>query len=79
MFKHILLAISIALLTFSCSKSVKGPLTGKKYNVQMGGWSDMDKYQQAREEASSSENSDSSSEKPVECNKVDCPDDDRVN
>ena len=65
-----MLAFCICLLSLSCSKSVKGPLTGKKYNVNVGGWSDMDKYNEAREQVKSKEDE---TERSQDCNIVDCP------
>ena len=61
----------------SCSNSGKKPVSDNKYKVNVGGWSDMDKYNQARENVISQDKTDESSE-PVErseeCNVVDCPD-----
>ena len=71
MYKNLILAFCICLFSLSCSKSVKGPITGHKYKVNVGGWSDMDKYKEAREQAKSQENE---VERPQDCNIVDCPD-----
>jgi len=72
MLKNIAILLCASFLTIACSKTVKGPVTGKKYDVKIGGWSDMDKYRGARESVDKDENSRDNSE---ECNLVDCPDD----
>jgi len=72
MFKNIIILLCVSLLTVACSKTVKGPLSGKKYDVKVGGWSDMDKYREARE---SVEKDDDARDNSDECNVVDCPDD----
>lgn len=74
MFKNIILLLCVSLIAVACSKTVKGPLSGKKYDVKVGGWSDMDKYREARE---SVEKGDASREDSEECNAADCPDDDK--
>jgi len=51
MFKKVVLLLLCSCLAVACSKTVKGPVTGKKYDVKVGGWSDMDEYKKAREEA----------------------------
>ena len=71
MLKKIIILVCISLISLSCSKTVKGPLSGKDYNVNLGGWSDMEKYKEAREDAISKEQP---LEKSQDCNVVDCPD-----
>lgn len=70
MYKNLMILICIGLFSLSCSKSTKGPGTGDKYKVNVGGWSDMDKYNQARDQVGSGEDE---VERPVDCNIVDCP------
>ena len=72
MLKNIAVILCVSLLTVACSKTVKGPITGKKYDVKVGGWSDMDKYREARESVDEEEDM---RDKSQECNVVDCPDD----
>ncbi|MFW2372839.1 MAG: hypothetical protein ACN4GM_06915 [Gammaproteobacteria bacterium] len=77
MFKNLIMLFFTSLLVISCSSSSKKPGTDKKYKVNVGGWSDMEKYNQARENVMSPEKTDEALE-PVErsqeCNVVDCPD-----
>lgn len=72
MYKNVMILMCVSLFALSCSKPVKGPLTGKKYNVNLGGWSDMEQYKEARDEAIST---DEPIERSRDCNVVDCPDD----
>ena len=74
MLKKLIILFCICIFSLSCSKSVKGPLTGKKYNVNVGGWGDMDKYKDARDDAMDPSFSKDSIERPLDCNVVDCPD-----
>ena len=71
MLKNIIILVCISLFSLACSKTVKGPLSGKEYKVNLGGWSDMEKYKEAREDAISKEQP---LEKSQDCNVVDCPD-----
>ena len=75
MLKNIIVLLCVALLAIACSKTVKGPLSGKKFDVNVGGWSDMDKYKEARK---SVEKEEDLRDKSQECNVVDCPDDVRA-
>ena len=72
MLKNIVVLLCVTLFAFACSKAVKGPLSGKKFDVNVGGWSDMKKYKEARESVDKEEDS---RDKSQECNVVDCPDD----
>lgn len=72
MLKNIIVLLCIALFAIACSKTVKGPLKGRKFDVNVGGWSDMDKYKEARESVDKEEDP---RDKSQECNVVDCPDD----
>ena len=72
MMNKIVLLILVSFLVVGCSKTVKGPVSGKKYDIKVGGWSDMDKYKAARE---SLNQEDDERDKSDECNVVDCPDD----
>jgi len=77
MFKNFIILFFISLLVVSCSSSSKKTASDKKIKVNVGGWSDMDRYNQARENVISPDKTDESVE-PVErseeCNVVDCPD-----
>ncbi len=77
MLKSFLFIFMVTLALAGCSETVKGPVTGKKYNVTVGGWEDMDKYKKARKEATSPIDAEAAKEKPVNCSKADCPDDER--
>ncbi|MCW9012195.1 MAG: hypothetical protein OQL06_00315 [Gammaproteobacteria bacterium] len=46
----ILALISMLFLT-ACSSTATGPVTGRKYKVEVGGWKDMEAYKKARKEA----------------------------
>jgi len=70
--KKVVFLILVSVMAMGCSKTVKGPVTGKKYDIKVGGWSDMDKYKSARESLNKEEDE---RDKSDECNVVDCPDD----
>lgn len=72
MLKNIMVLLCVSLFSVACSKTVKGPISGKEFDVKVGGWSDMDKYEEAREAVDKEVDS---RDKSQECNIVDCPDD----
>ncbi|VAW71049.1 hypothetical protein MNBD_GAMMA09-125 [hydrothermal vent metagenome] len=55
----------------ACSGTAKGPISKREYKVQVGGWQDMDEYNQKRDKAI--ENKDRSEDDIIDCNVVDCP------
>jgi hypothetical protein len=42
--------IMLALIMAACSSTVTGPITGKKYSVDVGGTNDMRQYRDDRKE-----------------------------
>lgn len=67
--KYVLTLVFVVIFSSACSQTVKGPVTGAKYNVNIGGWKDKGEYDKARQEAL----------KPAEseCHVVDCPEHDK--
>ena len=64
----------ICIFSLSCSETVKGPLTGNKYKVNVGGTGDMKKYKDARDDAMDPDFSKDTIDRPLDCNIVDCSD-----
>ena len=51
MFNKLIFVLSLTLVASSCSQTIKSPISGKPYKLNVGSTSDMDRYSQAREEA----------------------------
>ena len=51
MFKKITVLLVVSCLSAACSGTLKSPVSGKKYNVNVGCYQDKESYDQAREEA----------------------------
>ena len=65
MFRYAITLIFTLVVCVACSQTVKGPVSGKKYNVNVGGYKDKTEYEKARKEATKPAGS--------ECQIVDCP------
>ena len=67
--------ISIVAFLFgisACSTTATGPITKREYKVQVGGWQDMDRYNEVRDEVV--EDKQRGEDYEVQCGmKVDCP------
>ena len=51
MVKKLTVLFVVSCLIAACSTTVKSPVSGKKYNVNVGCYQDKDAYDQVREEA----------------------------
>ena len=67
MFNKLIFVLCLSLIIASCSQTIKSPISGKPYKLNVGSTSDMDKYNKARQEAIRKEDAD--------CNIriIDCP------
>lgn len=66
-----LLLLCLLVLFSACSTTAKGPVTNKEYKVQMGGWQDMDEYNNVRDKAVN--NKERTEDDVIDCNVIDCP------
>ncbi len=66
-----LLLLFLLLVLSACSTTAKGPITNKEYRVQMGGWQDMNEYNQARDQAV--RNKTRTGNAAADCSVPDCP------
>lgn len=51
MFNNLTIVFCFSLLVSSCSQTIKSPISGTQYKVNVGSTSDSNKYNKAREEA----------------------------
>ncbi len=69
--QNLFIVLTVLSTLIACSGTAKGPITKREYKVQVGGWQDMDEYNQKRDKVM--EDRDRSDDDIINCNVVDCP------